>query len=228
MNTNMAEPDLVVSDEIIQEKFEIQKYTYLHIKRVFDVVLSFFGIIVLLPAFIVIGILIKYDSHGPVFYKHKRIGKNGKTIYLYKFRTMVNDADNILKEMLKEEKYRKQWEENQKIENDPRITNIGKIIRKLSIDELPQLFNVLKGEMSLIGPRPLVEGELDAHHGNHEIYESIRPGISGWWAANGRSSITYKERLELEYYYVKNCSLKLDIKCFFKTIAIIMSRKGAK
>lgn len=141
---------------------------------------------------------------------------------------MVWNADEVLKELLKQPKYKKEWKENQKFENDPRITKIGNFLRKTSLDELPQFINVLKNDMSMIGPRPLVEGELDDHNGNHEIYERVKPGITGWWAANGRSATTYKKRLELEYYYVENCSLLLDIKCIFKTIKAVLFKTGAK
>ena len=141
---------------------------------------------------------------------------------------MVCNADEVLKELLKDPKYKKEWDLNQKFENDPRITKIGNILRKTSLDELPQFINVIKGDMSMIGPRPLVEGELDAHKGNHAIYESVRPGISGWWAANGRSATTYERRLELEYFYCKNCNLILDIKCVFLTIAAVLFKTGAK
>ena len=110
----------------------------------------------------------------------------------------------------------KQWDKNHKLDNDPRITKIGKIIRKASIDETPQFINIIKGDLSLIGPRPLVPGELDAHHGNHALYESVKPGITGWWAVNGRSATNYRKRLQLEYYYIKNCGFKLDFKIIFK------------
>ena len=137
-------------------------------------------------------------------------------------------SEELLNELLKQPEYKEQWDLNQKLENDPRVTKIGNILRKTSLDELPQLINVLKGEMSMIGPRPLVDGELDAHNGDHQVYESVSPGITGWWACNGRSATTYEERLELEYYYCKNCSLILDIKCFFKTIQAVLLEKGAK
>ena len=164
-----------------------------------------------------------------IIYSHTRVGKNGKLFKLYKFRSMVKDADKKLEELLKNNKdLAKEWEENHKLENDPRITKVGKIIRELSLDEFPQFINLLKGDMTLVGPRPLVEGELDAHNGNHEIYESVKPGITGWWAVNGRSCTSYKQRLELEYYYCQNCSLWLDIKCIFKTIGAVLSRKGAQ
>ena len=141
---------------------------------------------------------------------------------------MVPNADEVLKELLKDPKYKEEWDLNQKFEHDPRITSMGNILRKTSLDELPQFINILIGDMSLIGPRPLVPGELDSHNGNHELYESVRPGISGWWAANGRSATTYERRLELEYYYVQHCSLILDIRCVFRTIKAVIFKTGAK
>lgn len=207
----------------------IERITYFIIKRVFDILCSIFGIFMLIPISLVTKICyIAVGDKKSIFYKQKRVGKNGKIIYIYKFRSMVYNADEVLKELLKDPKYRKEWDINQKFENDPRVTKIGKILRKTSLDEIPQFINVLKGDMSLIGPRPLVEGELDQHRGNHQIYESVRPGISGWWASHGRSATTYEKRLDLEYYYCKNCSLLLDIKCIIATIKVVIFRDGAK
>ena len=222
----IEEDNTVVNNSSV---YIIKRKCYFAVKRLFDIVCSLIGCILLLPIAIVVKIsyLLSKDTKT-IFYKQKRIGKNGKTIYIYKFRSMVYNADVILKELLKQKKYKKEWDLNQKLENDPRITKIGHILRKTSLDEMPQFINVLKGDMSLIGPRPLVEGELDAHNGNHNIYESVRPGITGWWAANGRSNITYEERLNLEYYYCKNCSVLLDIKCIFKTIRAVIFKIGAK
>lgn len=202
---------------------------YFFIKRTFDILVSLIGIIILIPISIIIKLLylISGDTKS-IFYGQKRIGKNGKEFKLYKYRTMIPNADIVLKELLKQKKYKKEWEKNQKFDDDPRITKVGKVLRKISLDEFPQFINVFIGNMSLIGPRPLVKGELDQHNGNHELYESVKPGISGWWAANGRSVLDYEERLELEYYYCKNCSLLLDIKCIFKTIKVIICRTGAK
>ena len=209
--------------------FSIRKTLYFIIKRLFDIICSLIGFIFLLPIALIVKIsyLLSGDTKT-IFYKQKRIGKNGKFIYIYKFRSMVVNADEVLKELLKDPKYKKEWDENQKFENDPRITKMGKILRKTSLDEVPQFINVLKGDLSLIGPRPLIEGELDAHNGNHEIYEAVKPGITGWWAANGRSATTYEKRLELEYYYVKHCSILLDIKCVFRTIIAVVFKTGAK
>ena len=207
----------------------IKKNIYLSIKRVFDIVLSLIGCIVILPLMFIIKICnVCTRDYSSIFYKQKRIGKNGKYIYIYKFRTMVPNADEVLKELLKKTKYKKQWKENQKLDNDPRITKIGKLLRKSSLDEIPQFINVLKGDMSIIGPRPLVEGELDEHGGNHELYESVRPGITGWWACHGRSATTYEERLDLEYYYIQRQGLKIDIKCIIQTIMVVLGCKGAK
>ena len=222
MNTN----DITLEGNVVKER---SKVLYKVIKRTFDIVVSLVGCIFLLPIIIIVKIsyLISKD-YNSIFYTQTRIGKNGKEFKLYKFRSMIPNADEVLKKLLKNPIYKDEWERNQKLENDPRITKMGKILRKTSLDELPQMINVLKGDMSMIGPRPLVKGELDAHHGNHAIYESVRPGISGWWAVNGRSATTYEKRLELEYYYCENCSLMLDIKCFFMTITTVLHKRGAK
>ena len=206
---------------------QLGKNVYFFIKRVFDIFFAILGIILLVPVYIVtkISYVITGDFNS-VFYKQKRVGKHGKIIYIIKLRSMVYNADDILKELLKNPRYKEEWDKNQKLENDPRITRVGKFLRKSSLDELPQFINVLRGDMSLIGPRPLVVGELDAHGGNHQLYESVKPGISGWWAANGRSATTYEKRLELEYYYCKNCSLWLDIKCIYLTVYAVLSKKG--
>ncbi len=201
---------------------------YLFIKRIFDIFCGLIGLIVLIP--ITIGVKTAYRLSGddaPIFYRQNRIGLNGKPIRILKYRSMVPNADEILKELLKQESYRKEWEENQKFENDPRITKVGQFLRKTSIDELPQLLNVLVGDMSLVGPRPLVKYELEDHDGL-KLYQKVKPGITGWWGCNGRSNIDYKERLELEYYYVKHCSFYLDMLCIFRTFAAVLKRDGAK
>ena len=206
-----------------------KKYFYRFIKRTFDILCSLIGVILLLPLIIIVKLCYIFTGDfKSIFYSQERIGKNGKKIHLLKFRSMVPDADEKLKEILKDPKYKKEWKKYRKLEKDPRITKIGNILRKSSLDEFPQFINILIGDMSLIGPRPLVNGELDDNNGDHELYESVRPGLTGWWACNGRSDINYKERLELEYYYVKNCSIWLDIKCIFKTIGAVIKIAGAK
>ena len=201
---------------------------YLRIKRLLDILVSVLGLLLLGPIafFVKIAYLFSGDK-AKIFYSQNRVGKNGKVFKMWKFRTMVPDADVKLKEMLKEEKYRKQWEENQKIDDDPRITRVGNFLRKTSIDELPQLVNVFIGEMSFVGPRPLIVNELTLHDGL-KLYQKVKPGITGWWGCNGRSNIEYRERLELEYYYVRNVSLYLDALCIVRTIFAVFNRDGAK
>lgn len=215
-------------DTSIMIALSIRQNTYIPAKRLFDVFAGIAGSMFLIPTAIILKILyLLSGDRAPVIYTQERIGKNGIPFKMYKFRSMVPNAEILLKEMLEDEKWRNQWKRKQKLDDDPRITKIGSIIRKTSIDELPQFINVLKGDMSVIGPRPLVEGELE-EHGGLKIYQSVRPGISGWWACNGRSDTEYKERFELEYYYIKNCSIILDIRCLFRTVSAVLSKKGAK
>lgn len=208
--------------------FDGRRMIYLTIKRVCDFIIGIIGCILLLPVTVVIKVFsLLSGDRAPIIYCQTRVGQFGKQFKLYKFRSMVPDADEILKELLKQEEYQKQWETNQKIDNDPRITKIGRVLRRLSLDEMPQFINLVKGEMSLIGPRPLVVGELASHDGL-TLYNKVKPGITGWWACNGRSNINYRERLELEYYYVKNCSLYLDVLCILRTVFAVFKREGAQ
>lgn len=200
---------------------------YQYIKRLLDIIFCLLGLFVLIPICIIVKISFLYKGDKKsIFFKQERIGKDGKPFMIYKFRSMVYDAEDLLNELLKDEQYKKDWEENQKLENDPRITSMGAFLRKSSLDELPQLLNVLKGDMSLVGPRPLVEGELE-NHGGSKIYWKEKPGITGWWGCNGRSDIDYDQRLEMEYFYIQNISFKLDMICIFKTVTAIFSHKGA-
>ena len=173
----------------------------------------------------IIAILIKAESKGPVFFAHKRIGKNGKEIKILKFRTMVDNAEDLIKEFTPEQL--EQFKKNFKLENDPRITRIGKILRKTSLDELPQIINILKGELSIIGPRPVVKEELERYGKDKEKFLSVTPGLTGYWAANGRSCTTYEQRMEMELYYIDNISFKTDIKILFRTIILVLKREGA-
>ena len=217
------------STEYLTHDISIKKYLYFGVKRLFDILIALIGCLFLLPIILIVKIsYLLHKDFDSIFFRQKRIGKNGKEFNLYKFRSMVPNADEVLKVLLKDPKYKEEWDLNQKFEHDPRITSMGNILRKTSLDELPQFINILIGDMSLIGPRPLVPGELDSHNGNHELYESVRPGISGWWAANGRSATTYERRLELEYYYVQRCGLILDIRCVFRTIKAVIYKTGAK
>ena len=201
---------------------------YLVVKRLLDLVFGLVGLVLLIPITIIVKLayLISGDT-ARIFYTQKRIGKNGKKIRILKYRTMVKDADKQLDELLKDEDNLNEWKANQKLKNDPRITGVGRVLRKASLDELPQVVNLLKGDMSLVGPRPLVEGELENHEGL-KLYQRVKPGITGWWACNGRSNIEYRERLELEYYYIKNFSVYLDLLCIFRTVLAVLKKDGAE
>ena len=196
---------------------------YKILKRCLDLVLSFFLIIFLIPLFLIIGILIKLNSKGTIIYSQKRIGKKNKTFACYKFRTMHPQAKYLLKKiLLQNANFRNEFESTRKITNDPRITNIGKFLRFTSLDELPQIFNVLKGDMSFIGPRPIVKSEIKKYGKNFKKAFSVKPGISGLWQVSGRNKLSYKKRVELDTFYSENMNLLLDIKIFIKTIIVIL------
>ena len=195
------------------------------IKRLFDIIVSFLGLLILSPLFLLLTILIKCDSKGPVFFIQKRVGRNGKQLGIFKFRTMRINAEELIASFTPEQL--KEWKENFKLKNDPRITRVGKFLRNTSLDELPQLINIFIGNMSLVGPRPIVEEELEWYGEKKSVLLSVRPGLTGWWATNGRSEVSYPERCDYELYYVYNCSLLLDIKILFKTFSAVFSRKGA-
>ena len=207
-------------------KTKISKKGYIKIKRVIDVILASVALILLSPLFAIIAIAIKIDSKGPVFFAHKRIGKNGKIIKLYKFRSMVINAEELIKSFTPEQM--REYKENYKSTNDPRITKVGKFLRKTSLDELPQLINIINGDLSIIGPRPVVADELEKYGVNKDKFLSVTPGLTGYWAANGRSNTTYEQRMEMELYYIDNLSLKMDIKVFFKTILSVLKKEGAR
>ena len=200
------------------------------IKRSIDIIAGIVGVIILIPLTIGIYIARKIlkEDEGPIFYEQLRIGENGKHFRIYKYRTMVIGADEKLEKYLEEnEEARKEFEENYKLKNDPRITRLGKFLRKTSIDEAPQLINVLKGEMSLVGPRPIVDSEIPRFGDKIEIIHSVKPGITGYWAANGRSNTTYEQRVDMEAFYAENHSIKLDLKILAKTVETVVKKKGA-
>ena len=205
------------------------KVIYRISKRTVDILISSIGLVILLPIFLIVAILIKLDSKGPVFFLQKRIGINGKMFKLYKFRTMKLNADKELRRILQnDEEARKEYEKNKKLNKDPRITKVGNLIRKLSIDELPQLINILKGEMSLIGPRPYLYREKKDMGNYYEKIITVKPGLTGLWQVSGRNNITFKARLELDERYINNISITNDIKIFFKTFIILLKKEGAK
>lgn len=196
----------------------------LFLKRAADIVLSLLGIIIISPILLIVALFIKLDSKGPVFIHQKRIGKNGAPFHMHKFRSMVNNAEE-LKEQL--EKYNETDGPAFKMKNDPRITRVGRFIRKFSIDELPQLFNVLKGEMSLIGPRPPLPNEVEQYSDFQWRRLDIRPGITGLWQVSGRSDITFDEWVKLDLYYIERWSISLELKILIKTIPVVLKGEGA-
>jgi len=223
-NKKIVAQEIIIKEMIKKTKKEKKIYNFS--KRVFDIFFSFIGMILLAPFFAIIAIVIKIDSKGPVFFTHKRIGEKGKEIGIYKFRTMVENAEDLIKSFTPEQQ--EEFNRCYKLEDDPRITKVGKFLRNTSLDELPQIFNILKGELSIIGPRPIVQDELKKYEENQEKFLSVRPGLTGYWAANGRSDTSYEERMKMELYYVDNMSFKLDVKIFFKTILAVLKKEGAR
>ena len=180
------------------------------------------------PILLFIAAWIYHDSPGPVIFKHIRIGKNGKAFPCYKFRSMCVDADAKLAELLANDpEARAEWERDFKLKNDPRITKSGAFLRKTSLDELPQLFNVLRGEMSLVGPRPIIQEELERYGEFVDDYLMVKPGITGMWQVNGRSDTTYDERVQMDSWYVRNWSVWLDFMLLWRTIKAVVAGKGA-
>lgn len=202
---------------------------YLFFKRAFDIVASGLFLIVFSWLYLILAICVKCSDGGPVFYRHPRVGKNGKTIYIPKFRSMKKNADR-LEDMLTPEEYAR-YKREYKIDNDPRITKLGAFLRKTSLDELPNVWAIFTGAISVIGPRPIMQDEVKEKYGaDAQKLLSVKPGMIGWWAANGRSNATYEsgERQRLELYYVDHCSVGLDIKIIFRTILGVLRRTGAK
>lgn len=222
------------SDTIIEEQWLINKKCIsLKVKRIVDIFSALIGLIVLSPLFAVVAILIKLDSRGPIIFKQKRVGRNGKLFTFYKFRSMIDNNDDTAhidyakKYIMNEaEKYKNGKEKVYKIIGDPRITMVGSWLRKTSIDELPQLFNVLKGEMSLVGPRPPLPYEVEIDKDTQMKRLVIIPGITGLWQVTGRCVLSYREAIELDFEYIKNWSLWLDLKILIKTIPVVLLRKG--
>ncbi|MEO0072209.1 MAG: sugar transferase [candidate division WOR-3 bacterium] len=217
------------------EHFILMKYRYnllrtesQIIKRILDIIIAFIGLIVTLPLNFIIALAVKLSSPGPILFKQKRVGKDYKLFICYKFRTMYQNADSRLAEVLNQSDVLKEkWEKFLKIENDPRITPVGKLLRKTSFDELPQLFNVLIGEMSLVGPRPYLPEEVTHFEQKMNVISKVRPGMTGLWQVSGRSNLSFDERLRLDEFYVRNWSLWLDLVILLKTIIVWFKGEGA-
>jgi Undecaprenyl-phosphate galactose phosphotransferase WbaP len=198
------------------------------VKRTMDVVLGSVALLLVSPLFLLIAVAIKLRSQGPVFYKHVRVGRNGESINALKFRTMVVNADSVLEDYLAlHPECQLEWQLGHKLKNDPRVSPIGKWLRHFSLDELPQLWNVLSGEMSLVGPRPVIHGEIARYGRGYELYTRVRPGITGLWQVSGRNNTTYEERVAFDEYYVRNWSVWLDAYLLVCTVKAVVTADGA-
>lgn len=212
-----------------KEKKTFNEITYSFLKRTVDITASAAALLLLSPVFLVTSLAIRKDSDGPAMFTQKRIGKDGKLFEIYKFRTMVPDADKKLFELLeKDEKAREEYKVNKKLKNDPRITKVGNFLRKTSIDELPQLINVLKGDMSLVGPRPYLPREKDDMGAYYNTIIESKPGITGLWQVSGRSNTTFEDRLEFDKEYTENKGFFYDMGLLTKTVGVVIHKDGAE
>ena len=196
-------------------------------KRLFDILFSLSVLILFAPVYLLLAFLIALSSSGPIFYVQERVGKNHKRFYCLKFRTMVENADDILLEIMENSPHlRQEFEDNFKLKQDPRITGIGRFLRMTSLDEFPQFWNVLKGDMSVVGPRPLVEEELPRYGRHINKILTIRPGITGLWQVSGRNDIPYPRRVQIDLYYANDKNLWMDMWILFKTIGVVIFPKN--
>ncbi|WP_337267548.1 sugar transferase [Oryzifoliimicrobium ureilyticus] len=198
------------------------------LKRIFDVSAATIGLIFLSPIFLMVMLLVKLSSKGPAFYGHRRIGHNGEEFRCLKFRTMVVDGDRILREYLDANpKAMEEWKATRKLQNDPRVTTVGSVLRKLSLDELPQLINIIRGDMSVVGPRPVVRDELELYQQAAVYYLKSRPGLTGLWQISGRNDVSYQARVNFDMHYVENWSLLKDVAIIARTIPAVCMQRGS-
>jgi exopolysaccharide production protein ExoY len=197
-------------------------------KRGFDIVGAMLGIIALTPLFLLLILLVKFSTRGSVFYGHKRIGRGGRVFHCLKFRTMVENGDAVLAEHFsRNPEARDEWNATRKLRDDPRVTRVGVVLRKLSLDELPQIFNILLGDMSIVGPRPIVRDELDIYGPAAVFYLKSRPGLTGLWQVSGRNDVSYDTRVAFDRHYVENWSLLEDIRIILKTVPAVCLSRGS-
>jgi Undecaprenyl-phosphate galactose phosphotransferase WbaP len=212
---------LELRQQVLQREHQISK-------RLLDLIFCFAGSIVVAPLCAFIALAIKLDSRGPALYCQRRIGYGNKVFTAWKFRSMVTNAEAALEQYLEENPdLREEWERDHKLKNDPRVTAVGRFLRKTSLDELPQLWNVLTGDMSLVGPRPIVDKEVSRYGRSFDLYTRVKGGLTGLWQVSGRNDTSYEERVQLDVYYVRNWSVWLDLCILFRTIAVVLLRKGA-
>ena len=207
----------------MKRKSKFKSVVYALLKNALDFLFALIFIIIGFPFFVIIALLVKFSSRGPIFYLQERVGKNKKPFKCIKFRTMHAEADDIFENLIrKNELLKKEFEENHKLKNDPRITSIGKFLRKTSLDEIPQFINVLRLEMSIVGPRPIVEDEIKKYGDSICKVLSIKPGITGLWQVSGRNNLSYQRRVFLDYLYVNNISLLIDLRIILRTFGVIL------
>jgi Undecaprenyl-phosphate galactose phosphotransferase WbaP len=211
--------------EVCQQAFSPGKRW---LKRCLDLTLTLLGCALILPLLLFIAIWIKLDSPGPVLYSQQRVGRSGRSFKAWKFRSMIRNADQVLNRCLAQDpQLRREWEQDHKLRNDPRVTRAGRFLRGTSLDELPQLWNVAMGEMSLVGPRPIVEAEIPKYGNKFDLYTKVESGLTGLWQISGRNDVSYDERVNLDAFYVRNWSVWLDFYILFRTVEAVLVRKGA-
>ena len=230
MNNSMVVQDGAILESKSKIMSKIKSVIYYLTKRSFDIACSIIGLVFMIPLILIVKIsYILTGDFKSIFYTQKRIGKNGKEFNFFKFRSMIPDADLVLEKLLKEnKKMRKEYQLNKKLKNDPRITKMGNVLRKTSLDELPQVLNILKGDMTVIGNRPYLPREKKDMGSYYEDIVKTKPGLTGFWQCSLRSRGTFEERLKLEKEYSEKASLLLDIKIFFKTFIVVLFGKGAE
>lgn len=207
--------------------YRVLKPDALLLKRSIDLLGALVGLVGLSPAFAILALLIKLDSPGPVFFRQQRIGKDFKPFQIIKFRTMTADAEQKLQTLLQQSPAsRAEFEQYHKLRDDPRITRLGATLRRFHLDEFPQLWNVLRGEMSLVGPRPVLAAEVEEMGDYAPVILRVKPGITGWWQVTGKHSVDYAKRIQMETYYISNWSIWMDLTILFKTIGVVLNHKG--
>ncbi|MFM9873931.1 MAG: sugar transferase [Fimbriimonadaceae bacterium] len=205
-----------------------EQASFRFLKRSADIVFSLIGLLIFFPLFLILGLLVLSADGGPIFFKQKRLGQNGELFWMFKFRSMRKDAEQALKKLLESDPAaRKEFDETYKLKNDPRLIRFGSVMRKTSLDELPQLLNVLMGQMSVVGPRPIVEPEAEKYGDDIEIYYKMKPGCAGLWQCSGRNDTTYEERIQLDKDYYWNASFRRDFLVLWKTLVSMLTGKGA-
>ncbi|MFZ0662308.1 MAG: sugar transferase [Acidobacteriaceae bacterium] len=223
-----AEPVSTEAFEAAYSGLPIASFSYRVLKPLLDLVMVFLALPVALPLGLLVAGLIRLTSRGSVLYRHRRIGQFQQPLYVWKFRTMYDDSDPLLEEHLNSDAdAREEWARTQKLRNDPRVTPIGRLLRKTSLDEIPQLLNVLAGDMSVVGPRPIVDEECPKYGEYFRTYAYALPGITGLWQVSGRCDVDYPERVQMDVQYVERWSLWMELKILLKTVLVILCSKGA-